>query len=158
MSRKKIKLVAARKSLPDIKFGSLLITRFISNIMTQGKKNIAMKIMYNSLDEASSKLKIPQKEVVEKAVGNIKPRVEVKSRRVGGATYQIPQTVTEERGTELAIRWILIGARKRKGSPMFKRLASEFVDACRGEGSAVKMKDNVHKMAEANKAFAHYRW
>ncbi len=158
MSRKKIKLAASRKIQPDIKFGSLLITRFINNIMTQGKKNIAMKIIYNSLDEASTQLKIPQKEVIEKAVGNIKPSVEVKSRRVGGATYQIPQQVTEERGMELAIRWILIGARKRHGAPMFKRLAAEFVDACKGEGSAAKMKDNVHKMAEANKAFAHYRY
>ena len=95
---------------------------------------------------------------MEKALDNVRPRVEVKARRIGGATYQIPQTVSKERGVFLAVRWILECARKRKGAPMFKRLAAEFVDACRGEGSAIKLRDNVHRMAEANKAFAHYRY
>jgi len=158
MSRKKIKLSFMRRKLPDIKFDSMLITRFTNHIMKEGKKNIAMKIIYSALREASQQLKIPEKEVVEKAVNTVKPRVEVKSRRVGGATYQIPQPVTEERGAELAIRWILSSARKRKGAPLFKKLAAEFVDACKGEGSAAKMRENVHRMAEANKAFAHYRY
>ncbi|PIU17922.1 MAG: 30S ribosomal protein S7 [Elusimicrobia bacterium CG08_land_8_20_14_0_20_44_26] len=158
MSRKKIKISPARKKRPDIKYESLLITNFINNIMKQGKKNTAMKIIYDSLDEASQMLKMPQKELLEKAIENTAPRVEVKSRRVGGATYQIPQPVSDDRGTKLAIKWILEAARKRKGASMRKRLALEFVDASKGEGSVMKKRENVHKMAEANKAFAHYRY
>ncbi len=156
--RRSYKVSKFRKLQPDIKYNSLEISQFVNHILKEGKKSIALKIMYNSLTEASRQLKIPEKEVIEKALDNVRPRVEVKARRIGGATYQIPQPVSKERGVFLAIRWILESARKRKGAPMFKRLAAEFVDACRGEGSAIKLRDNVHRMAEANKAFAHYRY
>ncbi|MDO9512999.1 MAG: 30S ribosomal protein S7 [Elusimicrobia bacterium HGW-Elusimicrobia-2] len=158
MSRKKIKIHTSRRRLPDIKYGSLMITLFINNIMKEGKKNAAMRIMYDALDEASKQLKVPQKDLLDKAVTNLRPQVEVKSRRVGGATYQIPQPVTDERGQDLAMRWILEAARKRKGAPMHKKLAMELIDAYKGEGSVMKKRENVHKMAEANKAFAHYRY
>ncbi|MEA2082263.1 MAG: 30S ribosomal protein S7 [Elusimicrobiota bacterium] len=158
MSRKKIKIHTSRRRLPDIKYGSLMITLFINNIMKEGKKNAAMRIMYGALDEASKQLKVPQKDLLEKAMANLMPKVEVKSRRVGGATYQIPQPVTEQRGRDLAMRWMLEAARKRKGAAMHKKLATEFIDAYKGEGSVMKKRENVHKMAEANKAFAHYRY
>jgi len=158
MSRKKIKIHTSRRRLPDIKYGSLAITLFINSIMKEGKKNTAMRIMYGALDEASKQLKVPQKDLLDKAVANLQPKVEVKSRRVGGATYQIPQPVTEERGQDLAMRWMLEAARKRKGAAMHKKLAMELMDAYKGEGSVMKKRENVHKMAEANKAFAHYRY
>jgi len=158
MSRKKIKIHTSRRRLPDIKYGSMMITLFINNIMKEGKKNVAMRIMYGALDEASKTLKVPQKDLLDKAVVNLSPKVEVKSRRVGGATYQIPQPVTEARGQDLAMRWMLEAARKRKGAPMRKKLAMELIDAYKGEGSVMKKRENVHKMAEANKAFAHYRY
>ncbi|MCD6422677.1 MAG: 30S ribosomal protein S7 [Elusimicrobia bacterium] len=158
MSRKKCKISKFRKLEPDIKYGSILITKLINNVMKEGKKTIAMKIVYGALEDASKRLKLSPKEVIEKAIGNVRPQVEVRSRRIGGATYQIPLPVSEKRGVRLAIGWILDAARSRKGAPMAKKLADELVNAVRNEGAAIKVRDNVHKMAEANRAFAHYRY
>ena len=143
--------VKKRQSLPDTRFGSTALTKFINSLMRQGKKSVAEKI-------AGEKLSVEPFEVFTKAMDNVRPLVEVRPRRVGGATYQVPVEVPPERAQVLTIRWILSYARGKKGIPMAERLAREFMDAYKGEGSSIKRKEDTHKMAEANRAFAHYRW
>jgi len=150
---------AKRKKIEtDYIYNSLLITKFTNRIMLKGKKRIAEQIVYQALESAGKKLNLPPMDTFNKAVGNVKPVLEVKARRVGGATYQVPLEVKTERSIDLAIRWIIQFARLRKGKPMFERLAAEIVAAANSEGLAVKKKVDLHKMAEANRAFAHYRW
>jgi small subunit ribosomal protein S7 len=142
---------------PDPKFGSLLAAKIINKIMYEGKKSTAQKIFYDALSMAQQKLGVEdQVEIFTKAIDNARPMVEVRSKRVGGANYQVPREVKRNRQQSLAIRWIVDYARGKKGKPMSKRLAEEFVDAFNGTGQAVQWKENVHKMAEANKAYAHY--
>jgi len=147
-----------RKQMPDPKYHDKLIGNFINIIMTKGKKSIAQKIVYNAIEKAAEKLGKDPKEVFYKAVENVKPLVEVKPRRVGGATYQVPVEVKTERGQTVALRWIKNYSMAKKGKPMAERLADELFSAYKGEGLSVKKKDDTHKMAEANKAFSHYRW
>lgn len=150
---------AKRKKIEtDYIYNSLLITKFTNRIMLKGKKRIAEQIVYQALESAGKKLNLPPMDTFNKAVGNVKPVLEVKARRVGGATYQVPLEVKTERSVDLAMRWIIQFARLRKGKPMFERLAAEIVAAANSEGLAVKKKVDLHKMAEANRAFAHYRW
>ncbi|MCI0342349.1 MAG: 30S ribosomal protein S7 [Planctomycetales bacterium] len=147
----------ARFLKPDSKYGSLVLSKFINAVMEGGKKTVAERIVYGALDIL--KQKVPDQapiEVFNTALGNVKPQVEVRSRRVGGATYQVPIPVSRERQTTLAFRWIRDSARKRKGKPMSQRLAEELSEAFRNEGNAIKTRENIHKMAEANKAFAHF--
>ena len=143
---------------PDWKFKSTMVSNFIRKIMLDGKKSTAEAVVYNSFDEISKRLNKEPLEIFEKALENVMPLVEVKSRRVGGATYQVPIEVTAGRKLALAFRWIIGFARKRKGRPMAQKLADELVDAFNNTGSAVKKREDTHRMAEANKAFAHYRW
>jgi small subunit ribosomal protein S7 len=126
--------------------------------MLDGKKSVAERIMYGALDAASQRLGIEPVEVYEKAMNNVRPQIEVRPRRVGGATYQVPVEVRPDRAQALAIRWIIQYSRSRKGIPMMERLARELTDACKGEGGSVKKREDTHRMAEANRAFAHYRW
>ena len=147
-----------RKVLPDPKFGDVVLTKFINNLMVDGKKITAEKIVYGALDIVESKLGQQGLEVFHQALDNIKPAVEVRSRRVGGATYQVPVEVRPERSMALAMRWLIEGARKRSERTMRERLAGEILDAANDRGAATKKRDDTHKMAEANKAFAHYRW
>ncbi|HUW23043.1 MAG TPA: 30S ribosomal protein S7 [bacterium] len=150
---------AKRKKIEtDYIYNSLLITKFTNRIMLKGKKRIAEQIVYQALESAGKKLNLPPMDTFNKAVGNVRPVLEVKARRVGGATYQVPLEVNTERSVDLAMRWIIQFARLRKGKPMFERLAAEIVAAANSEGLAVKKKVDLHKMAEANRAFAHYRW
>ncbi len=142
----------------DYIYNSLLITKFINRLMLKGKKRIAEQIVYQALESAGKKLNLSPMEAFNKAVGNVKPVLEVKARRVGGATYQVPVEVRTERSVDLAMRWIIRFARLRKGKSMSERLAEEIVAAANSEGLAVKKKVDLHKMAEANRAFAHYRW
>ena len=144
--------------LPDPKFGSMLATKIINKIMLDGKKTIAQKSFYDALDLASQKLPDAedQVEIFTRAIDNIRPNVEVRSKRVGGANYQVPREVKKNRQQSLAIRWLVENARKKKGKPMRERLAEEIIDAYNGTGASVSWKENVHKMAEANKAYAHY--
>lgn len=143
---------------PDPKFGSMLASKIINKIMLDGKKTTAQAIFYDALDMASKKLPDveDQVEIFTKAVENIKPSLEVRSKRVGGANYQVPREVKRQRQQSLAIRWFIDNARKKKGKPMAERLSEEMVDAYNGSGASVSWKENVHKMAEANKAYAHY--
>ena len=142
----------------DPRFGSQLVTRFINNLMTGGKKSTAEKIFYKAMDIVAEKTKEDPLEVFEKAVNNVKPMLEVKSRRVGGSTYQVPIEVRPERRTALAFRWLISFARQRSEHTMAEKLAGEFVAAFKKEGAAMKKRDDTHRMAEANKALAHYRW
>ena len=146
-----------RSVLPDPKHGSETIARFINMVMQSGKKSVAEKIVYGAMDTISEKNPNPL-ELVEKALGNVSPSVEVKSRRVGGATYQVPVEVRTSRRMALAMRWLRESARKRSEKSMGQRLAAEMLEASESRGGAVKKRDEVHRMAEANKAFAHYRW
>ncbi len=148
-----------REILPDPKYKSKTVAKFMNHIMLDGKKSAAEKIVYGAFDEMAQK-KSNQKpdELFEKALENVAPVVEVKSRRVGGATYQVPVEVRPERQMTLAMRWLIDAARKRKERSMGMRVASELLEACDGRGSAVKKREDTHKMAEANKAFAHFRW
>ncbi len=152
------RVVAKRAVLPDPKFGSQRLTRFINMVMQSGKKSTAEKIVYGALDQVAEKSKKDALEVFEKALENIRPAVEVKSRRVGGATYQVPVEVRADRGVALAMRWLTDYSRKRNEKSMGLRLAGEILEAAESRGSAVKKREDVHKMAEANKAFSHYRW
>ncbi len=148
-----------REVLPDPKFNNKTVSRFVNMLMLQGKKWNAEKIVYGSLDIVTQKTqKTDAIEVLTKAIDNVRPLLELKSRRVGGATYQIPVEVKGDRGASLALRWIRNAARARKGKPMEQRLADEILDAYHGQGTAVKKKEEIHKMAEANRAFSHYRW
>jgi small subunit ribosomal protein S7 len=126
--------------------------------MLDGKKSVAERIMYGALGLAGSRLNLEPVEVYEKAMNNVRPQIEVRPRRVGGATYQVPVEVRPDRAQALAIRWIIQYSRARRGIPMMERLAREFTDACKGEGGSVKKREDTHRMAEANRAFAHYRW
>lgn len=144
---------------PDVRYGSVLVSKFINCIMREGKKSVAEGIVYDALDLIGQKLQDAKPiEVFEAAINNVKPLVEVKSRRVGGATYQVPVEVNPKRQVSLAMRWIRDAARARKGKPMYQRLAAELIDAFHREGAAMTVRENTHRMAEANKAFAHYRW
>ena len=150
--------VAKRIILPDPKFGSIQIAKFVNMIMKSGKKSTAETIMYDALDRITEKADGEATEVMDTALENVKPMVEVKSRRVGGATYQVPVEVRPERRTALAMRWIIEAARKRGEKSMQLKLAGELMDASENRGSAVKKREDTHRMAEANKAFAHFRW
>ena len=150
--------VPKRIVLPDPKFGSLQIAKFVNMIMRGGKKSTAESIMYKALDRITEKAEGEATEVMEKALENVKPMVEVKSRRVGGATYQVPVEVRPDRRNALAMRWIIEASRKRGEKSMQLKLAGELMDASENRGSAVKKREDTHRMAEANKAFAHFRW
>ena len=143
---------------PDPKFNEVLVTKFINCLMYDGKKSVARKIVYNSFDIIEERTKVPGIETFKKAINNVQPIIEVRSRRVGGATYQVPTEVRPERRTALAIRWIKNYARARNEKSMAQKLASELISASNNEGSSVKKKEDTHKMAEANKAFAHFKW
>lgn len=147
-----------RKMLPDPRYGDFIVSRFINNIMIQGKKNTARNLIYDAFDVIAEKLKEEPLEVFRKALSNVAPLVEVRSRRVGGATYQVPVDVREDRRIALAIRWIKTYAKSRRDKSMAGKLAAELMAAAKGEGSSVKKKEDTHRMAEANKAFAHFKW
>ena len=157
MSRKQSNFT--RDILPDPKFGSEVITRFINMVMVSGKKSVAEKIVYGAIQTISEKNKSANAvDLVEKALDNVSPMVEVKSRRVGGATYQVPVEVRSSRRSALAMRWLIEAARKRGENSMPRKLAAELLEASENRGAAVKKREETHRMAEANKAFAHYRW
>jgi small subunit ribosomal protein S7 len=156
MSRRRAAI--KRVVIPDPRFGSELLAKFMNMIMVSGKKSVAEKIVYGALDVIESKGHAEPLEVLSKALENVKPRVEVKSRRVGGATYQVPVEVRATRRLGLAMRWMIEAARKRNERTMATKLAGELLDAFEERGSAAKKREDTHKMAEANKAFAHYRW
>ncbi|MGD9638230.1 MAG: 30S ribosomal protein S7 [Alphaproteobacteria bacterium] len=147
-----------REVLPDAKYGDLVVAKFMNCVMEQGKKATAEKIVYSALDRLSEKTRQDALKSFHEAIDNVKPSVEVRSRRVGGATYQVPVEVRPERRQALSIRWIIGAARNRSEKTMVERLAAEFIDAAANRGSAVKKREDTHKMAEANKAFSHYRW
>ncbi len=147
-----------RVVLPDAKFGDKVVTKFINNVMEHGKKAVAEKIVYSAFDIIAQKSKQDALKVFAEALENVKPLVEVKSRRVGGATYQVPMEVRADRRQALAIRWIIDAAQKRSETTMTERLANELLDALANKGSAVKKREDTHRMAEANKAFSHYKF
>ena len=142
----------------DAKFQSLVLSKFINFIMYDGKKDVAEKIVYNALDQIKSKTKEDPIKIFNDAVNNIRPNLEVRSRRVGGATYQVPQEVKMKRSQTLALRWLLEAARKRKNKKMSEKLFNELMDASQKKGTAIKKREDTHRMAESNKAFAHFRW
>ncbi len=149
----------AREILADPKFNSKVVSKFVNMVMTKGKKSLAEKIVYGAFEIVKQKLNEPDAiKVFNKALDNVRPRLEVKPRRVGGATYQVPIEVRQKRGVSIALRWIRDFAKTKKGRPMKEKLAEEIIDAYKGEGAAIKKRDDTHKMAEANKAFAHFRW
>ncbi len=150
--------VPVRQVLPDPKFHNTMLTKFVNMIMLDGKKSVAEGIMYGAIDTMLAKGKADAVELVNRALDNVAPAVEVKSRRVGGANYQVPVEVRPVRRTSLAMRWIIEAARKRGEKDMKNRLAGELMDAAENRGSAVKKREDTHRMAEANKAFAHFRW
>ena len=147
-----------REVLPDAKYGDRVLTKFMNNLMVDGKKSVAEKIVYNALDRVQGRLKREPIEVFHEAMDNVKPSVEVRSRRVGGATYQVPVEVRPIRREALAIRWLIDAAKKRNENTMEERLAGELADAVNNRGTAVKKREDTHRMAEANRAFSHYRW
>ncbi|MBA4293232.1 30S ribosomal protein S7 [bacterium] len=150
--------VQVREILPDPVHGSVLLQRFINRLMLDGKKSRAEHIVYTSLNNAAQKLEVEPLEVFEKAMSNVMPQMEVRPRRVGGQTYQVPMEVRQERKSTLALRWFVTFARKRSGKGMIERLTGEFIDAYNNTGSAVKKKEDTHRMADANRAFSHYRF
>lgn len=145
-----------RKIKPDPKFNNVVIAKFINYIMEDGKKSVAQKIVYGAFDFISKKTKQDALDVFDAAIKNVGPNIEVKGRRIGGANYQVPMVVSGSRKTQLAFRWIIDASKNKKGKPMHLKLAEELMDAANGEGEAMKKKQDVHKMAEANKAFAHF--
>jgi small subunit ribosomal protein S7 len=147
-----------REILPDPKYGSRLVAKFVNMMMVGGKKSVAERIMYTALDAIEDRAKQDALKLFKSAVENCKPAVEVKSRRVGGSTYQVPVEVRPERRVALSMRWLIGSARRRAEKSMAEKLAGEFLDAANNRGAAVKKREDTHKMAEANKAFAHYRW
>ena len=147
-----------REINPDPKFGDLVVTKFMNAVMHHGKKSVAETIVYGALDRVQTKTKQEPVTVFHQALDNVAPHVEVRSRRVGGATYQVPVDVRPERRQALAIRWLITAARNRNESTMVERLSGELMDAANNRGTAVKKREDTHKMAEANRAFAHYRW
>jgi small subunit ribosomal protein S7 len=152
------RVVAKREILPDPLYNSQLVTKFINSVMSKGKKSLAEGILYGALNKVAEKTQDDPMKTFKKAIENVKPALEVKSRRVGGSTYQVPVEVRPNRRTSLAIRWIIEYAAQRGEKTMREKLAAEFLDASNLRGGAVKKRDDTHKMAEANKAFAHYRW
>ncbi|MBK5968163.1 MULTISPECIES: 30S ribosomal protein S7 [Thiorhodovibrio] len=152
------RIVARRQILPDPKHGSELLAKFINMVMEDGKKSVAERILYGALDQVASKKGGEPLELLDLAMENVRPVVEVKSRRVGGATYQVPIEVRPSRRNTLAMRWLIDASRKRSEKSMALRLAGELMDAAEARGTAVKKKEDTHRMAEANKAFSHYRW
>lgn len=156
MSRRK--KAVRRPVLPDARYDSQTVSKFISCMMREGKKSVAERIFYSAMDLVESRTNQPGVNVFKQALSNLKPVVEVKSRRVGGATYQVPVEVRPERRTALAMRWLITYARERSEKSMAEKLAAEIIAASKGEGNAIKKKEDTHRMAEANKAFAHYRW
>ncbi len=150
--------ITKRVLLPDSRYANKQITKFINSLMIGGKKSTAESIMYKAMERAESQATRPALEVFETAMRNVTPVLEVKARRVGGSTYQVPQEIKGDRRTALAMRWLIQGARGRTGKSMAEKLSSEFVDASRGVGTAVKRREDTHKMAEANRAYSHYRW
>jgi len=155
MPRKKYK---KRKISPDPLYQSELVSKFINQVMRRGKKNVARKIVYGAFEMVKEKTKKEPLEIFEKALENVGPSLEVRPRRVGGATYQVPMEVKEERRITLAMRWIILAAKMKKGKPMKEKLAEELIAASKNEGWAVRKKEETHRMAEANKAFAHFAW
>jgi small subunit ribosomal protein S7 len=147
-----------REVLPDAKFGDTVLTKFMNNLMHDGKKSVAENIVYGAMERVEQKIRRAPIEVFHEALDNIKPSVEVRSRRVGGATYQVPVEVRPERREALAIRWLIKASRARNEHTMEERLAGELLDAANSRGTAVKRREDTHKMADANKAFSHYRW
>jgi len=157
MSRRKV--AEKRVVEPDPRYSSVLVTKFTNGLMQRGKKSVARRIFYDAMDILQTRIQDEEPMVVfEQAMDNVRPRVEVKSRRVGGATYQVPMEVRQTRRNALAIRWIIGFAQSRSGKSMSEKLAAELLDAYNERGAAVKKKDDTHRMADANKAFAHYRW
>ncbi len=156
MARRKVAPV--RDILPDPRYNSTVVEKFIRRMMVDGKKSISTKIIYDAMAIMETKAGEPALDVFTKALANVKPVVEVKSRRVGGSTYQVPVEIRESRREALAMRWVIIAARTRSGKSMSEKLSSEMVDAFNSTGSAFKKKEDTHRMAEANKAFSHYRW
>jgi len=150
--------VIRRETSPDAKYHSKPLAMFVNKLMKSGKKSLAERIMYQALDLVEAQTKRSPVDVFEQALRNATPVVEVKPRRVGGATYQVPVDIRAERRTSLAMRWLLNSARARRGRSMAERLAAELVDAANGQGSTIKRKEDTHRMAEANRAFVHYRW
>jgi len=147
-----------RDIIPDAKYGDLVITKFMNSLMRQGKKSVAESIVYGAFDQIQQKGKQEPVKLFHEALDNVKPDLEVRSRRVGGATYQVPIEVRMERKQALAIRWIITAARSRSETTMVARLAGELLDAANNRGSAIKKREDTHRMAEANRAFSHYRW
>ena len=147
-----------REVLPDAKFHDIVLSKFMNTLMERGKKSVAERVVYGALDEVQSKLKQDPVPAFHEALENVKPAVEVRSRRVGGATYQVPVEVRVERRQTLAIRWLIASARARNEKTMVERLSAELLDAANNRGNAVKKREDTHRMAEANRAFSHYRW
>ena len=147
-----------REVLPDPKFGDIVLTKFMNSLMVDGKKSTAERIVYGALEKMESRAKADPLIMFHEALDNVKPAIEVRSRRVGGATYQVPVEVRSARAQALAIRWLIDAARKRNENTMVDRLSGELMDAASNRGSAYKKREDTHKMAEANKAFSHYRW
>ena len=156
MSRRRAAI--KREVLPDPKFGDHAVTKFMNSLMIEGKKSAAEAIVYGAFDEMQRKAKQEPLVMFHEALSNVRPHIEVRSRRVGGATYQVPVEVRPDRRQALAVRWLIEAARKRNENTMMKRLAGELMDAANNRGSAVKKREDTHRMAEANKAFSHYRW
>jgi small subunit ribosomal protein S7 len=152
------KKIPKRIPPPDAKYGSVTVAKFINRLMLRGQKATAERVMYDALQLAADQSNGKPEEALVQAIKNVAPLLMVKSRRVGGATYQVPTEVREEKGRALAITWLITSARARSGKSMKEKLASELVDAVNGRGAAIKKREDIHKMAEANKAFAHYRW
>ncbi len=152
------KVVEKKEIFPDPKFSSVIVAKFVNYLMHGGKKSIAERIFYDAMDIVEEKSKQEPLKVFKKAIDNVKPLLEVKSRRVGGATYQVPIEVAQDRRLALSFRWIIGFSRKRSEKTMADRLAGEFLDASSNRGNSIKKREDTHKMAEANKAFAHYRW
>jgi small subunit ribosomal protein S7 len=150
--------VIKRTPPPDAKYDSVTVAKFINRIMLRGQKSTAERVVYNALQRTADQVNSEPAEALEQAIKNVAPLLMVKSRRVGGATYQVPTEVVEEKGRALAMKWLITSARARSGKSMEEKLAGELVDAVNGRGAAIKKRDDIHKMAEANKAFAHYRW
>ena len=150
--------VEKRSLIPDYRFKDRMVTQFISSLMKSGKRSTAERCLYSAIDQLEKKSGQSGLELFHKALNNVKPVLEVRSRRVGGATYQVPIEVNPERGQVMAIRWLVGFARARTGKPMAEKLAAEIINAAQGEGPTIKKRQDTHRMAEANKAFAHYRW
>ena len=150
--------VPRRETKPDTLFQSVLVGKFINCLMRKGKKSIAERMFYNAMELVKEKIKEDSLKVFQKAIENVRPKIEVRSKRIGGATYQIPIEVPDFRATSLGIRWVIDAAKARSEKSMMEKLSNEIIDAYNNKGSAIKKREDTHKMAEANKAFAHYRW